>query len=180
MNKVLGIVGMCGSGKSVATKYFEDNGWKSIYFGGVTIEEVKKEGLEVNENNERYMREKLRKEFGAAAYAIKLAPSIQEGLKNSNIVLDGLYSWQEYCYLKELFNEAFTVLAIITDKSKRYNRLANRTIRPLSSMEASNRDVAEIENLAKGGPIAIADYYIINNGTEEDFYRQLHTIIRKL
>ena len=43
MNKIIAIVGMCGSGKSIATEYYEKLGFKKVYFGGVTIEKLKEE-----------------------------------------------------------------------------------------------------------------------------------------
>ena len=96
--------------------------------------------------------------------------------KNNNVVLDGLYSWDEYKILKnELDN--LMVIAIICDKKIRYDRLATREFRPLTNEEASNRDVSEIENLAKGGPIAYADYYINNNGSIEEYYQRLNEIL---
>ena len=33
MNKIIAIVGMCGSGKSVASDYLESIGYKKVYFG---------------------------------------------------------------------------------------------------------------------------------------------------
>ena len=96
--------------------------------------------------------------------------------ENNNVVLDGLYSWDEYKILKsELDN--LMVIAIICDKKIRYDRLATRGFRPLTNEEASNRDVSEIENLAKGGPIAYADYYINNNGSIEEYYQRLNEIL---
>ena len=53
MKKIIAVVGMCGSGKSEITKFFTDKGWSSIYFGGVTMEELKKRGMPVNEKNEK-------------------------------------------------------------------------------------------------------------------------------
>ena len=177
MNKVIGVVGMCGSGKSVLTEYLCKKGWKKVYFGGVTIEELQKRGLSINEKNERCVRESLRAEHGAAAYAIKLAPIIQSELEYSNVVLDGLYSWHEYSYLKKKFGNDFIVLAVVTNRNKRYERLMDRKIRPLLPENAYKRDVAEIENLAKGGPIAIADYYIVNNDSESAFYEQIEEVL---
>ena len=52
MNKIIAIVGMCGSGKSIANEFFVKKGFKSIYFGGVTIDKLKEENLEINEKNE--------------------------------------------------------------------------------------------------------------------------------
>jgi len=46
---------------------------------------------------------KIRKELGMSAMAIKIKPRINKALKkNSKIILDGLYSWEEYFYLKKL------------------------------------------------------------------------------
>ena len=33
MPSLIAIVGMAGSGKSIATDYLENKGWKKIYFG---------------------------------------------------------------------------------------------------------------------------------------------------
>ena len=62
-NNIIAIVGMCGAGKSVASDILENKGYKKVYFGGVTMEKLKEEGLEINPENERMMRERLRKEF---------------------------------------------------------------------------------------------------------------------
>jgi dephospho-CoA kinase len=51
--------------------------------------------------------------------------------------------------------------------------MANRPVRPLTSEQVDQRDWAEIENIEKGGPIAIADHYIINDGTVEKLHEQL-------
>ena len=40
MNKIIAIVGMCGSGKSIASDYYEKKGFEKIYFGGVTLDKL--------------------------------------------------------------------------------------------------------------------------------------------
>ena len=179
MNKIVALVGMCGSGKSVACEYLENIGYKKIYFGGVTLDKLKEKNLEVNPENEKVMRESLRRELGMGAYAIVLLPKIEEEVKSSNVVLDGLYSWSELKILKEKFGDTLSVIAITCDKDLRYERISKRDIRPLTKEEAMKRDIAEIENLEKGGPIAYADYYVLNNGTVLDFHKRLKDILRK-
>lgn len=169
MNKIVAVVGMCGSGKSIACEYFEKIGFKKVYFGGVTLDKLKESNLEINEKNEKYMREYLRKEYGMGAYAKLLLPKIEEYSKLDNVILDGLYSWDELKILKDEFKDNLIVLAIVVDKKIRYDRLSVRSIRKLSNEEASSRDVSEIENLAKGGPIVYADYYILNNGSMDEY-----------
>ena len=180
MNKIIAIVGMCGSGKSVACDLLEKRGYKKVYFGGVTLAKLKEANLEDTPENEKYMREKLRSELGIGAYAIILLPQIEELAKSNNVVLDGLYSWDELKILKEKFNTQLNTIAIVVDKSTRYTRLSERIIRALTQAEATKRDISEIENIAKAGPIAYADYYIDNNYTIEDFEKRLDEILKEI
>ena len=177
MNKLVAIVGMCGSGKSVASAYYENLGYQKVYFGGVTMDKLKEAGLEINPENERAMREGLRKEYGMAAYAIILLPKIEELLSKGNVILDGLYSWDELKVLKEKFSN-LKVIAIVVNKKTRYERLNSREIRPFNNEEAKMRDITEIENLAKAGPIAYADYYILNDENKEEFKKNLDNITK--
>jgi dephospho-CoA kinase len=178
MGKIVAIVGMCGSGKSIASKYFEDLGYKNVYFGGVTMEKLKEAGLEVTPENEKMMREKLRRELGMGAYAKVLLPRILELSKDYDVVLDGLYSWSELKILEEEFD--MSTIAIVCDKNLRYDRLSKRDVRPFNNEEAKKRDITEIENIEKAGPIAYADYFIYNNGSMEEYYKRLDEIIKLL
>ena len=179
MNKILAIVGMTGSGKSVACDYLEGLGYKKVYFGGVTMEELKKANLEVTPENEKMMREKLREDFGMGAYAIKLLPVIENLHDKYDVVLDGLYSWDELVILKERF-EDLKLIAVVADKDIRYDRLSKREIRPFTHEQAEQRDISEIENIKKGGPIAFADFYLYNNGDLEDYRKNLEKILRRM
>lgn len=179
MNKIIAVVGMCGAGKSVVCEHLESLGYKKIYFGGVTLDILKEEGLEINPENEKVVRERLRKEHGMAAYAIFLLPKIRELSKDNNVVLDGLYSWDELMVLQKEFSN-IKVISVITDKSIRYDRLAKREVRPLTNEEANKRDIAEIENLAKGGPICYADYFVLNNNSREDTIKRVNEILNIL
>ena len=144
------------------------------------MDKLKEANLEVNPTNEKMMREKLREEYGMAAYAILLLPKIKDSLEKQDTVLDGLYSWDEYKVLKETFGDNLKLLAITAERDLRYERLTTREFRPLTNEEAYNRDVAEIENLAKGGPISISDYYILNNGSVDNYINELEKIIEKM
>lgn len=178
MNKLYAIVGMCGSGKSIASDYLVSKGFNKVYFGGVTMDKLKEDNLEVNPENEKMMREKLRSELGMGAFAIVLLPKIKECINNGNTVLDGVYSYDEVKILKENFPE-LKIIAIVCDKDIRYNRLSIREVRPLTNEEASARDIAEVENIAKAPPIAMADYYILNNGSVEEYKTRLEEILER-
>ena len=173
MNKVIAVIGMCGSGKSEAVKFFTEHRYKRVYFGEVVMNEIKRLGLEVNEQNERQTRENLRKEFGMGAMAVKSLPVIEQFITHNNVVVESLYSWEEFKILSSKFGSAFKLLTIYTTKELRYSRLANRKVRPLTEEEASSRDVNEIEKLDKGGPIGYTDYLVMNDGTLEELNKKL-------
>ena len=178
--KLVSIVGMTGAGKSEVSRVFEENGFIRIRFGDVTDEEMRKRGLEPSEENERYVRELLRQEHGLAAYAKLNLPRIEKALKSSDVVIDGLYSWEEYTYLKARYGEELYLVAVWSSPRTRYGRLTSRSSRRLTLEEAVSRDRAEIENIAKGGPIAMADFTIINESSLEHLRREAERIVSKL
>lgn len=179
MGKIVAIVGMAGSGKSTAAEVFAKAGYERIRFGDVTMEELKRRGLPVNEENESVVRETLRIEQGMDAYAKLNEPKISAAAKKGDVVIDGLYSWQEYLFLKPRF-PGLVLLTIYASPRTRYARLSGRSVRPLSEEEASERDHAELENLNKGGPIAMSGFTIINEGTLEELQRSVSSFIRRL
>lgn len=174
------IVGMAGSGKSTVARHLEKKGWQVIRFGALTMQELGKRGLPINEANEKAVREELRATHGMDAYAKLLLPNIKESLAVCPTVIDGLYSWAEYKFLKRHFGEQMKFVAMYTTRSMRYARLSQRPDRPLSVEQAERRDYAEIENVEKGGPIAMADYTIVNDGTEKELFQAIDKLLPTL
>jgi len=75
--KVIAILGLPGSGKTEAINYLiKKYGWPRVYFGDVTFDELKMRGLEINEKNERMVREDLREKHGRLHYATKVIEKI--------------------------------------------------------------------------------------------------------
>ena len=178
LRRVIALVGMPGSGKSEAAAVFVAHGYNSIRFGDVTDEGVRQKGLPLNEDNERLVREELRKQHGMAAYAVLNLPRIQEALKQYNVIIDGLYSWEEHKYLKEKLAGNLVTIAVWSPPALRYARLTGRKVRPLTEEQARSRDHAEIENVNKGGPIAMADFVIVNDSSLESLVSQTEKIIK--
>lgn len=178
--KVVAIVGMTGAGKSEVARMFQNRGYTLIRFGDVTDTELKKQGLALTEENERPVREALREKHGMAAYAVLNLPRIDEALKKANVVVDGLYSWEEYLHLKEHYGDDLILVAVAASPQTRYARLGRRKVRPLTAAEARSRDYAEIENMNKGGPIALADYTVANEASPVALKEKVEAIIDKL
>ena len=82
-------------------------------------------------------------------------------------------------YAKEKFPN-IKLICVCCDKNIRYERISKRIERPFNHNEIIERDLTEIENLAKGGPIAYADYYIFNNGNLEEYEKRLKEIINTI
>ena len=124
-----------------------------------------------------------------AAIAILNLDKIRKFIKNGNVIIDGLYSFDEYKVLKKEFGKKFTTIAIYAPPSIRYQRLAERKLtrkdkvarnRQYTAKEAESRDYAEIEKINKGGPIAIADYTILNIKSLMYFKRQLGKVYKEI
>ena len=182
--KILALVGMSGSGKSVAVEYLTGKGVPKVYFGGMIYKEMERRGIErtADGESEKKFREMIRETEGKD-WVVK---QVIEEIKNlvtagqRRIVLDGVYSWTEYVTLKKAFPGELTFVAIVVTKKLRYKRVAERPERPFNRNEIMERDRSEIENLEKGGPIAAADYYILNNGDIKDEEEQLDKILEEI
>ncbi len=173
--KIVAFVGLPGVGKSSAVDYLTEKGYPKVYFGGVILQAVKDAGLDVTPENEQMIREKLRNEEGKDVVVKRIVQQINDLIAagQHHIIADGLYSWTEYKVMKTEFPGELTVVAVVAPKHMRHHRLAIRPVRPLTEVEANDRDWSEIENLEKGGPIAIADHTIINNKDLDSLYEQL-------
>jgi dephospho-CoA kinase len=178
--KVVAIVGMAGAGKTEAARLFEKEGFTRIRFGDITDEEVRKQGLELNEDNERRVREALRKKYGMAAYAMLNLSRIDLALKQTPVVIDGLYSWEEYTFLQNYYQDRFCVVAVWASPKTRYTRLSTRGERPLTEEEAAGRDRAEVEGINKSGPIAMADFTILNESTLKELKKEVKRTVSAL
>jgi dephospho-CoA kinase len=180
--KIVALVGLTGSGKSTAVDYLTEKGYPKVYFGGIVLSEVTKRGLELTQANEQPIREELRATEGKDFVVNRIVSQIHDLIRagQHRIVADGLYTWTEYKVLKHEFPGELTVVAIVSPKHLRKQRMANRPHRPLTSAEVDQRDWAEIENIEKGGPIAIADHFIMNDGDEAHLQKQIDNVLEHI
>lgn len=178
--KIIAPVGLAGSGKSSAVEYLAARSLPKIYAGGLILDGVKEMGWELTQDNERKYREMMRQKHGNDYFIRRCAEQMHRLIDagQKRIVFDGLYSWTEYKFLKHEFPGSLSVIAIVAPNHLRYRRLAQRPVRPLSEHEAIKRDWAEIEGLEKGGPIAIADYFVTNDGDLDHLYAQLEAVVQ--
>ena len=179
--KIIAILGLPGSGKSELISYLlKEYSLPKVYFGDVTFSEMERRGLLINEKNERIVREELRDKFGKLHYANEIIKKIKSLSKSDCVIVESLYTWDEYLKFKEEFGESFVTIAVYASPKIRYDRLENRKNRPLNSEESKSRDYSQIENLSQGGPIAMAEYMVINNGLKDELFIKAESIIKIL
>jgi dephospho-CoA kinase len=177
--KIIAFVGLTGSGKSAAVEYLTDKGYPKVYFGGVIYEAMEKAGVPIGEENEKTFRIEIREREGQDFVVREIIKQIHNLIDagQKRIIADGIYSWDEYKAMKQEFHRDLEVIAVITPKHLRYHRLQSRSERPQTEAISIERDHKEIETLNKGGPIAMADYFVINDGDKEKLHQNIDAIV---
>ncbi len=180
--KLVAFVGLAGAGKSSAAEYIIDKGYPKVYFGGIIYQAMNEAGIEITPDSQRIFREEIRAREGNDFVVKRIIQQIHDLIESGqkHILLDGLYSWTEYRILKHEFPGELSVIAVIAPKKIRHRRLASRPERPFTAKEANERDWSEIENLEKGGPIAMADYFVINDGNLDELHERINDIMGEI
>ena len=190
-NKLICLVGLGGAGKSEVAEYLKTKKkFGYLRFGQIVLDKVLEITDKPTEALEKKVREELRAKHGMAAMATLNIPKFDELLKKSDVIGDGLYSWEEYLVLKEKYQDRLTIIAVYAPPRLRYDRMEGRADRHKNDMgarfrsftreEAKSRDHAQIENLHQAGPISMADYTIINNHTLSHLHKQIDKIVEDI
>ncbi len=178
---IIAIVGLAGSGKSEAADFFaKEKKLPVVSFGKIINEYVDKNNLTHDEETHKKLREEFRKRYGMEAMAVTNKDKIKAALeKNLIVVIDGLYSWEEYTYLKKTFPTVkIYLLALFADKELRYKRISKRKYR--SKIFGAERDINELVGANKGSAIAYADFLLKNNFSLEDLHDKLEQVYREV
>jgi len=179
--RALALVGMPGAGKTLCAQHLQQRGYFQYRFGSIVVDEVARRGWPITPENERIVREEIRANEGMDAIARRALPHLKTALENHrSVVIDGLYGFGEYKLLRRELGTDMVVVAVICPRWLRYNRLTSRSERPLTVAEAEARDYQEIENLEKGGPIALADFFLLNDHEPEVMLSALDSLVAEL
>jgi len=179
--RALALVGMPGAGKTLCARHLEQQGYFQYRFGGIIVDEVARRGWPITPENERIVREEIRANEGMDAIARRALPYLKTALAgHRSVVIDGLYGFSEYRTLRRELGTDMVVVAIVSPRWLRYARLASRPERPLTAEEAEARDYQEVEKLEKGGPIALADFTLLNDRTPEAILAALDALMAEL
>jgi len=168
--RVIGTVGMPGSGKSEAAAVAEELGVPVLIMGDVIRQECRDRGLDPAQHHGR-IAQALREENGPGAIAQRSLPMLEDALADSDVVLvDGIRSDVEVETFREAFGEAFTLVHVFAPRELRKDRIESRD-RP---GDTDGEPLAAREEREKGfgmdDAIDLADFRVENTGTLAEFH----------
>ena len=173
---LVGVSGLAGAGKTTAVKRLSElTGGQILYLGKTVLDEVRARELPETRENERLVRIELRDKKGPAALAIPYVDVVAEYVrKGTPVFVDAIFTREEIDVLASCVPiGSATLLAIKASFDIRTSRLESRSERPLDANELRQRDKTELERLGTGAIIEAATYTILNEGTLQEFYREL-------
>ncbi len=179
MKKVIGIVGMPGSGKSVAAEVARSEGIPVISMGDVVREATAARGLPPSPENIGVVMIKLREDEGEDVVARRCIPKI-DAEKSEVVIVEGIRSLAEVKLFKEKYSD-FMLIGVYASPKTRLKRLIERGREddPITLKHFVERDERELR-VGIGATLAMADYMIINEGEVEEFKAKFKEILRRI
>jgi dephospho-CoA kinase len=179
--KIIAFTGMPASGKSEAVQLAKDKGLPVIRMGDLVWEETKRQGKPLDDKNVGEIAHSMREKHGMDIWAKRTVEKIRSLKQSPLLVIDGVRNVEEIEYFKQELGMDFLIIAIDAPDELRRKRAISRgrTDDSKNLKDLEERDKREIRwGLQK--VIADADIVIPNNGSLEDFKKQVLTVFKKL
>ncbi|WP_435196851.1 AAA family ATPase [Natronomonas sp. EA1] len=174
--RVIGTVGMPGSGKGEAARLARERGIPVITMGDVIRQECRDRGLDPAEHHGE-IAQALRDEDGPLAIAKRSLPLIREAVEEHDTVLvDGLRSDDEVECFEEAFGEEFTLVAITAPFEVRAERIDARGRDNTAAETLRERDDREL-GFGMGRAIEAADVEIENTESLAAFRQRITEVL---
>jgi len=174
--KIIGFVGMPGSGKSAAAEVARQMGVQVVVMGDVIRDEAARLGLEPCDQNLGRVGNLLRKRGGACAVAERCLEKIDPG--SDLVVVEGIRSKDEVDFFRSCCRD-FCLIEIHVPEEVRLGRIASRRRSDDGSdaVAVAERDSRELK---WGMDLAInaADRRIENDGPVEELRRKVAGLLR--
>jgi dephospho-CoA kinase len=161
--RVIGTVGLPGSGKGEFAAVAEEAGVPVVTMGDVVREACRERGLDPAEHHGAVARA-LREEDGPLAIARRSVPHVRAALEESGtVVVDGLRSGREASFFADEFGDAWTLVAVEAPFETRAERIETRDRDDTAAETLRERDARE-RGFGMDEAIAAADVTIENDG----------------
>jgi dephospho-CoA kinase len=176
--KVLGFTGLIASGKGTACKYLREKyGAESFRFSTILRDVADRVYLPQTRENLQNISQVLRENFSQDILSKAIAEDVKKA-KGDLIVIDGVRRWTDIEHLKTI--PGFKLVSLQVDAKIRYDRLVKRAENPgdeLKTWEEFQKDSAAEAEVHIQEMIEKADLVVDNNGTLEEFYKQLDNLV---
>ncbi|UPW01629.1 AAA family ATPase [Halorussus gelatinilyticus] len=174
--RVIGTVGLPGSGKGEAASVAEELGIPVVTMGDVIRAECRERGLDPAEHHGE-IAGALREENGPDAIAQRSLPIIEDALEGSDTVLvDGIRAGVEVERFVEAFGDEFTLVSIEAPFEVRADRVQSRGRDATDVETLRERDERE-RGFGMDEAIARADATIDNTATLEAFHEKIRALL---
>jgi len=196
--RFIGIAGMPLSGKDTCAKHLEEKfGYLVINLSSVVTEELKKRlGRKPTRKDLQEMGLALREEEGRGAVAKRVIedwiPWVVTNINRAveaggerwdsaklKYVFNGIRSREEAERFRKEYGKDFSLISICASLKIRYERAKSRKREGFDTFdidEFRELDVRELR-LGLGDALAVADHYLLNEGTKDELIVQLRRIL---
>jgi dephospho-CoA kinase len=175
--RVIGTVGLPGSGKSEAASVAEELGIPVVTMGDVIRQECRDRGLDPAEHHGE-IAGALREENGPDAIAQRSLPIIEAELEDAETVLvDGIRAGVEVERFEEAFGDAFTLVSIEAPFEVRAERVQARDRDNTEDGEGLRERDERERGFGMDEAIARADVSVENTTTLEVFHEKIRAFL---
>jgi dephospho-CoA kinase len=178
--RVIGFVGLPGSGKSEAAAVAAEQSIPVVTMGDVIREACRDRGLDPAVHHGEVARQ-LREEGGPDAIAERSLPRIEDAADADAAVVDGIRSDAEVERFEAAFGDDFTLVSIEAPYEARAERLDLRS-RDAGAGDGgeslADRDEREL-GFGMGAAIDAADVTVENTGSLEGFRERIRDLLRE-
>lgn len=176
--RVIGTVGLPGSGKGEAAAVAREEGVAVVTMGDVIRRECRARGLEPAEHHGRVATE-LREEGGPAAVAERALPLLEDHLETNELVLvDGIRSDAEVERFERAFGDDFFLVSIDAPFEVRRERLAARDRTDDGGGETLEERDRRERGFGMEEAMGMADVAVDNTDTLAAFRDRIRTLLR--
>ncbi|MFP4232744.1 MAG: AAA family ATPase [Candidatus Aenigmatarchaeota archaeon] len=179
---VLGLTGPIGAGKDAVSDYLEkEHGFETFSCGDVIRKIAEEEGLEPTRENLQMLGKEYRKKEGKG-FLGKKAAEIAENKGSDKLAVNGIRNPEEVEELKKKLGKTFNLIHVKASEETRFRRLKERARPgdPQSFQEFEKQDSVEKDKFNMEETFSMADKEITNEGTMEELYRKVDSLLEKL
>lgn len=179
---ILGVTGLIGSGKGVTAEILKKKGFIHLSHSDVIIEEAKRRNIEINRENLVLIGNEMRSKYGRAVLTQQLIERIELG---NNYIIEGFRNVAEVEACKKI--KGFILIGIATGQKVRFERIKSRKregdpqnydsfiLRESKDLGVNQEDYGQQNALC----FSMADFYISNEDSLEEFEKSVELILKK-